>query len=575
MHVAKIDCKYKGRVYTNYLVRTSYREAGKVKHKTLANISHLPPDLIELCAQRLKSGKPLAVFDGISIKRSLLHGHVAAILSVMQSIGMPGLLASKRTRQRDLIMALLAMRLISPGSKLYSKRMLARKTAVTTLGQLLSVDDLTRDEIYSALDWLLENKQRIEKKLAAKHLKNGSIILYDLSSSYYTGKESNLVQFGYNRDGKKGFPQIVYGVLCNSDGCPVAMEVFSGNTSDSSTMSGQIAKVRKQFGIERVVWVGDRGMITGKIIDEQLRDDPHIDWITALRSVQIDSLVNQGVIQLSLFDKQDIAEIQSDDYPGERLIVCRNPFLAYERSHKRDTLLKSTIKELDKIKTATQRKRRPLKGKDQIGLRVGKVINKFKVAKHFVLHISDESFDYELDHKNITEESALDGLYVIRTSALPDFTTRQLVQTYKNLSHVEQAFRTVKTTRLQVRPVYHRNDQRIEAHIFLCMLAYYVEWHLRQKLAPMLYVDPHKEQAKAGRKSVVEPVKKSKQAAQKAATHLTSNGLDVHDMDSILAFLGTICKNEVQFNNSDQTFYVITEPTYEQQQILDLLDVKL
>lgn len=575
MHVAKTVREYKGKVYTNYLIRTSYRENGKVKHKTLANISRLPADLIEICTQRLKSGKPLAVSNGISIKRSLLHGHVAVILSEMQTIDLPGLLAAKRTRQRDLIMALIAMRLISPGSKLYSKRLLARNTAVTTLGQLLWVDDLTRDEIYSALDWLLENKQRIEKKLAAKHLQNGSIILYDLSSSYYTGKQSNLVQFGHNRDGKKGFAQIVYGILCNSEGCPVAVEVFKGNTSDSSTLSAQIAKVRNQFGIERVVWVGDRGMITGKFIDEQLRDDPQLDWITALRSVQIDSLVNQGAIQLGLFDKQDMAEIQSDDYPGERLIVCRNPFLAHERGQKRNALLTSTIKELEKIKTATQRKIKPLRGKDKIGLRVGKVINKFKVAKHFVLHISDESFEYELDNQNIAKEAALDGIYVIRTSALPDFSTRQLVQTYKNLSHVEQAFRTVKTTRLQVRPIYHRNDQRIEAHIFLCMLAYYIEWHLRQKLAPMLYVDPYKAQTKAQRKSVVEPVKKSKQAANKASTHLTSSGLDVHDMDSILAFLGTICKNEVQFNDSEPTFYVITEPTYEQQQILDLLDVKL
>lgn len=575
MHVAKTVREYKGKVYINYLIRTSYREAGKVKHKTLANISHLPPDLIELCTQRLKSGKPLMVSDGISIKRSLLHGHVAVILSVMQAIGMPGLLASERTRQRDLIMALVTIRLISPGSKLYSKRMLARNTAATTLGQLLSVDDLTHDEIYSALDWLLENKQRIEKKLAAKHLQNGSIILYDLTSSYYTGHQSNLVQFGHNRDGKKRFPQIVYGILCNSDGCPVAVEVFSGNTADSNTLSDQIAKVRNEFGIERAVWVGDRGMITGKFIDEQLRDDPRIDWITALRSAQINSLVNQGTIQLSLFDKQDIAEIQSDDYPGERLIVCRNPFLAHERNQKRNLLLNSTSKELDKIKTATQRKRDPLRGKDQIGLRVGKVINKFKVAKHFVLHISNEGFDYELDNQNIAQEASLDGLYVIRASALPDFSSRQLVQTYKNLSHVEQAFRTIKTTRLQVRPIFHRNDRRIEAHIFLCMLAYYVEWHLRQKLAPMLYVDPYKEQTKAERKSVVEPVKKSKQAAKKAFTHLTNNGLDVHDMDSILAFLGTICKNQVQLNNSDETFYVITEPTYEQQQILDLLNVKL
>ncbi len=575
MHVATTKRKYKGVTHKNYLIRQNYRENGKVKHKTIANITHLPPDLIETIRRRLKEGKPISG-EGFSIIRSLPHGHVAAILQTINRIGLDNIIGSKRSKSRDIILGLIIQRLIRPDSKLGSLRNFQSTTATNSVGSELGLESITRSQLYAALDWLEQGQERIEKKLAREHLQDGTIVLYDISGSYYTGKESNLVQYGYNRDKKRGYPQIVYGLICNRDGCPVAVEVFSGDTVDSDTLSGQIEKVRQRFGIKQVVWVGDRGMITGKLIKDELQEDQNIDWITALRAGQVKKLVHEQAIQLSLFDQRNLVEIEAKEYPGERLIVCRNPLLAEQRHQKRQALLKATQKELDKIVEATHRQNRPLRGKDKIGVKVGKVIDKYKMGKHISYSIEDDQFTYEIDRNGVAQEQSLDGVYVIRTS-LPQktYSAENVAETYKSLSQVERAFRSMKTTRLQIRPIYHWEETRIRAHVFLCMLAYYVEWHIHNKLAPYLYSDDQKEKGKQKRESVVDPAQKSDAAMKKAATHQAEDGMPVNSMDTIIDFLGTICKNKMQYDNHDEPFYTITQPTKEQQKILDLLEVKL
>ena len=575
MHVATTKRKYKGVTYKNYLIRQNYRENGKVKHKTIANITHLPSDLIETIRRRLKEGKPISG-EGFSIIRSLPHGHVAAILQTIKRIGLDNIIGSKRSKSRDIILGLIIQRLIRPDSKLGSLRNFQDSTATNSVGSELELDSLTRSQLYTALDWLEQRQKRIEKKLAGHHLKAGTIVLYDISGSYYTGKESDLVQYGYNRDKKRGYPQIVYGLICNSEGCPVAVEVFSGDTTDSETLSSQIEKVRRRFGIKQVVWVGDRGMITGKLIQNELRGNQYIDWITALRAPQVKKLVREQAIQLSLFDERNLVEIEAKDYPGERLVVCRNPLLAEQRRLKREDLLKATREELDKIVEATHRKRKPLRGKDAIGVKVGKVIDKYKMGKHISYSIEEDRFTYEINQDSVSEEQTLDGVYVIRTSlAQKAYSAENVVETYKSLSQVERAFRSMKTTRLQIRPIYHWTENRIRAHVFLCMLAYYVEWHIHQKLAPYLYSDDQKEKGKQKRDSVIDPAQKSDAAIEKTVTHQAEDGTPVNSMDTIIDFLGTICKNKMQYDNHDEPFYTITQPTKEQQKILDLLEVKL
>lgn len=575
MHVATTKRRYKGKTYKNYLIRTSYRQDGKVKHKTLANITHLPEDLIEVIRQRLKSGKPITA-QGFSIIRSLPHGHVAAILQTIKDIGLDSVLSAKRVPERDVIIALITLRLLQPGSKLSCYRRLTERQATTTLAGELDLQQLSYRQLYQSLDWLVERQGRIEKKLADKHLDNSTLVLYDLTSSYYTGRQSELVRFGYNRDGKRGHPQVVFGLICNEQGCPVGVEVFSGNTDDSTTLAGQIRRVRQQFGIDQVVWVGDRGLITGKVIDTQLRPTEGAEWITALRASQIRKLADDGNLQLSLFDQQDLAELQSPDYPDERLVACRNPLLAEQRRHNRQQLLEATCRQLDQIVAATQRQRRPLKGKDEIGLRVGKVIDKYKMGKHVQLSITEDSFSYTLNQESIAAEQGLDGIYVLRTS-LPasQMPADQTVENYKRLSQVEWAFRSMKTTRLQVRPIYHWLDGRIKAHIFLCMLAYYLEWHMRRRLTPLLYQDEDKQQAHAMRSSPVASATPSKTARKKAECHSNEHGQPVHSMQTLLEDLGTICKNEICIDTRQQTFEEITQPTADQQEILNLLGVEL
>jgi transposase len=443
------------------------------------------------------------------------------------------------------------------------------------LGLELGIDSVSEDELYAAMDWLRERQNRIENKLAKKHLEDGSLILYDVSSSFYTGTHCTLAKFGHSRDRKKGFPQIIYGLLCNSDGCPVAIEVFEGNTGDPKTFSSQIQKVRKRFGLKRVVFVGDRGMITSKRIDEDLREVDGLDWITALRADSIKKLAEQGVVQTSLFDEQDLVEVSSPDYPGERLVVCRNPLLTEERARKRQELLAATEKKLNEIVAATQRKRNRLKGKDKIGIRVGKVVNKHKMEKHFILEITEESFSYRRNDEKIAAEAILDGLYVIRTSVSKEaLGPESTVRAYKNLSKVERAFRCIKTVDLKVRPIFHRLDERVRAHVFLCMLAYYVELHMRHKLAPILFDDEDKELAEAVRESIVAPAKRSPKAKRKDLTKRTQDDTPVHSFRTLLQDLKTLCKNRIR-TQSDRSceFYMLTQPTNVQQSALELLDL--
>jgi transposase len=573
VHVATIKREYKGKTYVTHLLRHTYREEGKVKHLTVGNLSDLPDDLIEVIRKRL-AGEPLAAEnDDVEIVRSLPHGHVAAVLGTLQKIGVDRLVSSKPCREAQLIIAMIVLRIIAPGSKLANLTGLQPETAEHTLADELRLHDIQTLELYEALDWLLARQKRIEKKLAKKHLAEGTLVLYDVSSSYYTGRQSALIKMGYSRDGKPGEPQIVYGLLCAPDGCPVAIEVFSGNTADPTTFTAQVNRIRQRFGITRVVLVGDRGMITSKRIKEDLRGVDGLDWITALRNNSIKKLVEQNTIQPSLFDERDLAEVTSPDYPGERLIVCRNPLLADERARKRKELLAAAETKLDAVVQAVSRAKQPLRGKAQIGLRIGRDLKTTKMKKHFELTIEDDSFSYQRLDEQIAREAALDGLYVVRTSLLQEtLSAEQTVSAYKGLSQVEWAFRSLKTVDLQVRPIYHWKDDRIRAHVFLCMLAYYVEWHLRRVLSELLFDDHEREAAEATRKSIVSPAPRSEAAKQKEQTRQTAEGYPVQSFQCLLKDLATLCKNRIRWTScSAVEFERVTLPTELQRRVFELL----
>lgn len=575
VHVATIVRHYKGKTYVSHLLRHTYREDGKVKHLTLGNLSDLPDDLIALMRKRL-AGEPLSGRDDdFQIVRSLPHGHVAAVLGTLRKIGLDRLITSTPCRESRLAIALIVLRIIAPGSKLASLTGLQPETAKHTLADELQLGQIQTAEIYQAMDWLLGRQRRIENKLAKRHLREGTLVLYDVSSSYYTGRQSALVKRGYSRDGKPGEPQIVYGLLCAPDGCPVAIEVFAGNTADPTTFTAQVQRVRERFRIRRVVLVGDRGMITSKRIEEDLRDAEGLDWITALRNDSIQKLVKQETIQLSLFDERDLAEVTSPDYPGERLIVCRNPLLAEERARKRRELLAAAEKKLAAIAQAVSRAKQPLRGKAAIGLRVGRDLKPTKMRKHFEFTIEDDSFSYRRLEPQIAQEAALDGLYVIRTSLSQEtLSAEQTVSAYKDLSQVEWAFRSLKTVDLQVRPIYHWKDERIRSHVFLCMLAYYLEWHLRAALAELLFDDHEREAAEATRSSIVAPAPRSEAAKRKEQTRRTSNGLPVQSFQCLLADLATLCKHRVRWtSNPDVEFQRVTDPTELQQHVFKLLEL--
>ena len=581
VHVAKIISRQKGREYTSYLLRRTFREGGKVKHETLGNISHLPLPLIELIRGSLQGKTYIEAGAGLTVTRTLPHGHVAAVLGTLRKIGLEKMLASTPSRERDLVVGMIVSRVLNPGSKLTTARDLQPETATSTLGSVLGVEGADEDDLYRAMDWLLERQGRIEKKLAAKHFSEGCLVLYDLSSSYYTGTHCSLARFGHNRDRKRGFPQINYGLLCNAEGTPVAIEVFPGDTGDPSTLGPQIEKIRNRFQVRTVVLVGDRGMITQARLEKEIKPVEGLEWITALRAPALKKLAEQKVLQPSLFDKRDLAEIQSPDFPGERLVACFNPFLAFERSQKREDLLLATEKELEKIVEATKRAKRPLKGKDKIGLRVGKVLNRFKMGKHFKSTITETSFSYERNEKTIAAEAALDGIYIIRTSVPQDaMKAEDVVKAYKGLDVVERAFRSLKTVDLKVRPIFHRNENRVRAHVFLCMLAYYVEWHMRKALAPILFDEDDPEGAAALRESIVAPAQRSERAKRKARTKKTEEGLPVLSFRDLLEVLGTIARNRIQAGKgekggSSREFDLVTIPNRIQRKALDLLGVPL
>ena len=492
------------------LLRESFRDGPRVKKRTLANLSKLPTDAIDALRRILRGEQLVSPDDAFTCLRSLPHGHVAAVLATVRKLGLAALLARSPGRLRDLVIALLVARVIDAQSKLATARALTPETAVSTLGEMLNLGTVDPKELYAAMDWLVERQAAIEQRLAKRHLQEHTVVLYDLTSSYVEGTHCELARRGHSRDGKKGTLQIVFGLLCTAAGCPVAVEVFEGSTSDPNTVAAQVHKIRTRFGLHRVVLVGDRGMLTAARIREDLADVDGLRWITTLRAPTIRKLVAAGTVTPSLFDERDLAEVTSEEFPGERLIVCRNPLLAAERQRKRHELLAATEKELEPIVAATRRRNNPLRGAADIGLRVGKVINRYKVAKHFITTITDKSFTFRRDEDRIADEQQLDGLYIVRSNVEPEqFDAAQTVRAYKDLSKVERAFRSLKTVDLKVRPIHHRRADRVRAHVFVCMLAYYVEWHMRQALKPLLFDDHDPAAAERQRASVVRKARRS------------------------------------------------------------------
>jgi len=558
------------------LLRESYREEDKVHKRTLANLSDWPAAKIEALRAVLRGATNVAALeDTFEIVHSRPHGHVAAALGTLRRLKLDTLIAPKRRRERELCLAMILGRILNPRSKLSLARALSPETYHSTLGELLGLGAVEEDELYEAMDWLLPRQERIESALAKRHLSEASLVLYDVSSSYFEGRHCPLARLGYSRDGKHDKLQIVFGLLTNGEGCPVAVEVFEGNTADPKTLPAQLEKLRGRFALKELVLVGDRGMITRARIEQDLKKTPGVSWITALRGPAIRKLAEGGWLQLSLFDEKDLAEIASPDYPGERLIVCRNPLLSEERRRKREELLAATEKELQKVAAATRRASRRLKGQDQIGLRVGRVLGRFKMGKHFHIEISEQDFRYSRNQPHIDAEAALDGIYVIRTN-LPSqrMASEEAVRSYKRLTAIERAFRCLKTVDLKIRPINHHLAARVRAHVLLCTLAYYVEWHMRRALAPILFDDDDKAGAEALRSSIVAPAQRSPRAQLKASTKRTEDGLPVTSFQDLLQDLATLTKNKVQPKQVNiNAFDKITPPTPLQQKAFTLLGV--
>jgi hypothetical protein len=558
------------------LLRESYRQDGKVRKRTLANLSRLPTEAIEGLRALLRGGTVVEDFpESFEIVRSQPYGHVAAVLGTLRQIGLDHDLDPQRCTERDLVVAMIVARILEPGSKLATARGLGLETPLSALVEDLGLPDVDERKLYAALDWLYLRQGAIEKRLAGRHLQEGSLVLYDVTSTYFEGHCCPLAQLGYSRDGKKGTLQIVFGLLCNQAGCPVAVEVFAGNTADPKTLTPQVEKVRQRFGLSRVIFVGDRGMLTSARLREDFHDVEGLGWISALRTTEIKKLVAGPGFQFSLFDDQDFGEIHSPEFPGERLIACRNPLLQRERARKREDLLQATERELQQIADATQRPKNRLCGKVQIALRVGKIINRFKMEKHFVTAITESSFSFERNPTTIAAEAALDGLYVIRTNVpVAELPAEDAVRSYKRLSTVERAFRSCKTVDLHVRPIYHQLPERVRAHVFLCMLAYYVEWHMRQKLAPVLFDDEDPAAGEELRSSVVAPAQRSPSALRKASSLKTADGLPAHSFATLLKHLATLTKNRVQPKiPASPSFDTLARPTELQQRVLSLLSV--
>lgn len=565
VHVVTTTRRYKDKTYTAHLLRHSYRENGKVKNETVGNLSHLPTHVVELVRRALKGESLVATEDLFEIVASAQHGSVQAVLTAMKRLGMGRLLDSRPSRERRLVMGMIAARILEPQSKLATTRW----WQITTLSQELDIIDATEDDLYDAMDWLFKRQDRVEKKLAARHLESGSIALYDLTSSYFEGETCPLAKRGYSRDGKKGTLQINYGLLTDRRGCPVAVSVYPGNTGDSKTLIPAATKLREDFGLDTVVMVGDRGMISQKQVEE-LRDLESIEWITALKTGAMRKLLEGGALQMGLFDERNLFEFTHPDFPGERLIACRNLELARLRAHKRQSLRDSTVKELQKVRGMVARGR--LQGKDKIGVRVGREINKYKVAKHFELEIEDGRLEFSIDQHLVAAEAALDGVYVIRTSLSEEqLSANDAVRSYKLLTRVERAFRSFKTMDLNVRPIRHRLEDRVRTHIFLCMLAYYVQWHLQEAWRPLTFADEDQE-AKNTRDPVA-PSRRSDSARRKAQGRRLDDGTQVQSYQTLLTDLSTIVRNTCRRRNAstdEPDFPLTTTPTPTQRRALEL-----
>lgn len=554
-------------MYTSHLLRRSYREGGRVRHENLGNLSHLPIEIIEAIRAMLAGRRLVDLDEDFEIVRSLGHGHVAAVLGVLRALDLERLISRERCRERDLVVAMIVQRLIGPGSKLSA----TRRFAQTTLGEELELDAVTEAELLAAMDWLLERQDRIERALARRHLAGEGFVLYDLSSSYVEGRCCPLASLGYSRDGKRGTLQINYGLICSPEGRPVGVRVHAGKTQDQQTVPDTVQTITGRFGIENVVFVGDRGMITRA--HAQTLKDSGVDFISALKAAQIRALIDAGDLQLSLFDETNLAEIASEQFPGERLVVCRNPAVAAERARKRHELLAATETELDKVTAMVYGPRGSLRTADagKIGERVGRVINRYKVAKHFELDIADGHLAYQRKTDQITAEAALDGLYVLRTTCPPErLGAPATVRAYKQLKMAERAFRTMKDT-IEIRPIHHHLEPRVRAHVFLCMLAYYLAFELQARLAPMLFTD----ETPLAPVDPVAPARRSPAAKTKAGSQTTPEDLPAHSLTDLLAELGTISRNQLRIGASEHSFPRLTTPTTLQARALDLLDITL
>jgi len=568
-HVATIKTKGKGgTVYTSYLLRRSYREGGKVKHENLGNLSHLPLPMIEAIRKMLAGRVLVDLEEQLEISTSLPHGHVAAVLGVLRELDLERLLGRERCRERQLAVAMICQLVIAPASKLS----MTRRFAQTTLADELSLGEVTEAELLGAMDWLLDRQQRIERSLARRHLKAGGFVLYDLSSSYVEGRCCPLAALGHSRDGKSGKLQVNWGLVCSPEGRPVAVQVHPGNTADPTTVPGVIDQVREQFGIERVILVGDRAMITDA--HAATLKELGAGFVSALKTAQIRKLVSAGDLQLSLFDQTNLAEITSAEFPDERLVVCRNPHLAAERARKREDLLAATERELDKVTASVTNPRGRLHNQDagKIGERAGRVINKYKVGKHFDVAIADGSLTITRRQAQIDAEAALDGIYVIRTPVPEDqLDAAGVVTAYKNLRHVERDFRSIKADDLDLRPVFHRLEERVKAHVLICMLAAYLTWHLRQAWAPLTFTDENQPR----QDNPVTPARRSAHAQAKASRQHDQAGRPYRSFRGLLEHLATLTRNQVRFAGATATMPMLAEPTSAQRQAFDLIGIPI
>ncbi|MHB8468719.1 MAG: IS1634 family transposase [Gaiellaceae bacterium] len=565
MHVVTIKRRHGEREYASTLVRRSVREGKRVRKETVANLSRLPAEAVEAVRRALAGETLLAAGDAFRVERTLPHGHVAAVLGTARRLGLERLLGRQRTRERDLCLALVCQRLLRPGSKLSA----SRQFGLSTLGEELAVAGASEAELLAAMDWLLARQGRIEQALARRYLTEGGFVLYDLSSSYLEGRKCPLAALGHSRDGKKGKLQIQYGLTCSPEGRPVAVEVFAGQLHDDKTLPSALERIKPRFGIERVVVCGDRGMITEANIDTLKQHG--FDWISALKAPQIKKLVADGELQLSLFDETNLGEISAEAFPGERLVVCRNPHVARERARKREALLAATEVELAKVRSSVDNPRGRLHARPAalIGERAGRVVNRYKVAKHFQLTITDGRFGYQRKQEQIAAEAALDAFYVLRTSVGGSLAPQAVVRAYKQLAHVERAFRAMKSPELEIRPVYHHLEERVRAHVFLCMLAYTIRFELEERLAPLLFTDD----SPLAPVDPVAPAQRSPAAKRKASSKQTQDGLPVSSLPDLLDTLATLCRNRIRLHGSQASFDQLTEPNKLQRRALELLQL--